>query len=306
MMTPDFEIAKEVLRVRMSQLLVNEEYKKGAFVIPIHLALGHEAVAVAISRCMRDADALVLSHRNIHYNLARLGRLGPILAEYRLKAEGVGAGAMGSMNLANPGRGIAYTSSILGNNLGVAAGLAFAHRLRGTGGVVFVETGDGAMEEGAFYEALEFAASRRLAMVALVENNEWSLATHISERRCDISLERLCGAFAITHIALEGNDVYRYIEALAGARDSAAAGGPVCVDVRIHTLGGWIKKTSDCPQGRYVNYHAGPAANISADDWPLIESSDADPVFVLVRRFGEARLREAALELAAELAAEAG
>ena len=68
----DREIAEKILRLRISQLLINEEYKAGKFKIPVHLALGHEAIAVAMDGVLEDGDKLVLPHRNAAYNLARL------------------------------------------------------------------------------------------------------------------------------------------------------------------------------------------------------------------------------------------
>jgi len=78
-----------MIRLRLSQILVNEEYKQGKFKIPVHLALGHEAIAVAVHHAMGDGDKLILSHRNIAYNLARLGSLRAVLDEYFLKPSGL-------------------------------------------------------------------------------------------------------------------------------------------------------------------------------------------------------------------------
>ena len=74
-------IQEKILRVRLSQMMVNENYKDGKFKIPIHLAFGHETFAVAINEIMNNEDKLILTHRNIAYNLARLGKLKPIMDE---------------------------------------------------------------------------------------------------------------------------------------------------------------------------------------------------------------------------------
>ena len=106
----DEKIAEEILRLRISQISINEEYKAGKFKIPVHLALGHEAIAVALNHIFQDGDKLILSHRNMAYNLVRLGKLRPILDEYFLKPTGLAGGKLGSMNLINPSRGIIYAS----------------------------------------------------------------------------------------------------------------------------------------------------------------------------------------------------
>lgn len=296
-------LAREVLRLRLAQLLVNEAYKDGRFSIPIHLALGHEALAVACAAAADATDFMALSHRNIHYNLARNGSLRSIWDEYLLREAGAGSGRLGSMNLANRPAGILYTSSILGNNLGVAAGLAMAERVLDTGGVPFVVTGDGAIEEGTFYETLMFLMSHRLACVLVVENNEWSLATRVDERRCRIDLPRLCASMRVPHVSLQGNDVVEYHNDVGQAREQAAVErSPVCVEARLHTLGfRWVPSEAHPGGRRYVNYHAGPAAEVVLCDWPLLMATDDDPLHVLCRRFDEPWLRAAADGILASL-----
>ena len=144
-------ISKNLLMVRMAQMMINEMYKQKQFKVPIHLALGHEAIAVAVDHVAQTYDKLVLTHRNVHYNLAREKRLQPEIDEYLLNTNGLAEGTLGSMNLANSKKGVLYTSSILGNNLSVAVGIALANSVKKLNAATFVVTGDGAMEEGIFY-----------------------------------------------------------------------------------------------------------------------------------------------------------
>ncbi len=291
----DIKVAQDVLRVRLSQMIVNEKYKNKELKIPIHLALGHEAIAVAVIKNMKDRDKLVLSHRNIHYNLARINSLKPQLDEYYLRENGMGKGFLGSMNLANQEKGIIYTSSILGNNLGVAAGTALAQKVKGSDGLVFVISGDGAMEEGSFYETMVFLKNNGLSSLIIVENNGWSLATTISERRCDINLGKFTSAFDVRYETLKGNSAYEYADKIRELADYALKNRtPVCIEVHLTTLGHWYLKTDEYPGGKYINYHAGPAPEIKLTEWPLIEASDEDPVFVLLKYFDEGTLRETA------------
>ena len=79
------KIIYELIRNRLSQVLINEEYKSGKFKIPIHLSFGHEAIAVAISNTLKPQDKLVLTHRNMSYNISRSNKLKPIIDEYYLE-----------------------------------------------------------------------------------------------------------------------------------------------------------------------------------------------------------------------------
>ncbi|MCM0018636.1 MAG: thiamine pyrophosphate-dependent enzyme [Tagaea sp.] len=298
----DFGLAREVLRLRLSQMLINEMYRAKAFKVPIHLAMGHEAIAVGVVGALAAADRLVLPHRNLHYNLAKADALRAVVDEFLLKPEGLARGKLGSMNLANPDAGVTYSSSILGNNFGVAVGLGLALKLRAEGGLVCVVTGDGAIEEGAFHEALVFLAGHRIPALVVVENNGWSLASTIAERRGPIDLGGLARALGAGYRALAGNDVQAYRDAAADSRAEALArGGPIVIEAGLDSLGSWRMKTPDHPEGKYINYHAGPAPEIEPREWPALAADASDPVHVLTARFAEERLRGEAAAMLARL-----
>ena len=107
------KVIRKIIWIRLCQIIINDKYKQGDFEIPIHLALGHESIAVAIDSVMDVADTLFLTHRNIHYNLARVETLKEELEEYYLKKTGLAKGQLGSMNLSNPKKNIILTSRIL-------------------------------------------------------------------------------------------------------------------------------------------------------------------------------------------------
>lgn len=294
----DINIAKEILRLRVSQMVINEKYKAGLFKVPIHLALGHEAIAVAVDSVLAEGDKLVCSHRNMHYNLARTKALRPILDEYFLKKTGLAGAELGSMNLANEEKDIIYTSSILGNNLPVATGVALAEKVNGGGGAVIVETGDGAMEEGSFYESLLFMKSHALPVIVIVENNGWSLATQIHERRSVIDIAKFAESLGAGYEKLNGNDVYNYIERMKLIRECALKNSsPVVIEVMLDTLGGWYVEKDDKTGERYINYHAGPTPKIEVGGSPVIENKSSDPVFVLQEHFNKELLEKMSEEI---------
>jgi len=277
------EIIRQIIWLRQAQLIVNEFYKRGDFMLPIHLAMGHESIAVAVDNSLKKQDSLFLTHRNIHYNLARLKKLKPELDEYYLKDSGLGKGNLGSMNLNNEGKGIVYTSSILGNNLCVGSGYALGNQINDNKGVVFIVTGDGAIEEGAFYESFLFLKSNNLPSVVLVENNQWSLGTKIDERRAQINLMQLAKSFSTEYTLLKGNDPFIYIDIIESFRDKALKNqGPVLIEIELTTLGHWTLINEENPNGKFINYHAGPAPEaISEEGYPVLEKSEKDPLHLL-------------------------
>ena len=287
-------IAEKIIRIRISQMMVNEQYKDGKFQIPIHLAFGHETIAVAINEIMDENDKLILTHRNIAYNLARLGHLKPIMDEYFLQSSGLDYGKSGSMNLINPNKGIIYTSSILGNNFSVAVGIAYSEKIKQNESITIVLGGDGSIEEGSFHESLLMLKTYELPSLVIIENNEWSMSTKINQRRENINLEKLCGAFEIDYFKLKGNNVFEYIENFKKLRKkSIQSKSPICIEVMVKTLGEWELINSDNPNGKIVNYHAGgtPSIDICDDINPIVNNSD-DPLFVLEELFSKEKLNK--------------
>lgn len=275
-------IIKNILWLRLAQLKINDYYKLGYFKIPIHLALGHETIAVCVNKIMNKNDHILLSHRNIHYNMMATKKIKLELNEFSLKKNGLANGKLGSMNLSNEDKNIEYSSSILGNNLPVACGVMLGKKIKKTKGITIVVTGDGAIEEGSFYESLLLAKSLNLPLIFLVENNEWSLGTSIKERRCPIDLSKLSESLSMHYSCLEGNDPLTYINELKKIKKQSIKNNcPSIIEVKLKTLGYWIKQDEDNPNGRFINYHAGPARELKENNLPLIEQSLYDPIFVI-------------------------
>ncbi len=288
----DRKIAHDIIKVRIAQMMVNELYKEGKFKIPIHLAFGHETIAVAIDRIMEEDDKLILSHRNIAFNLVRAGKLKGILDEYYLKKDGLAEGKLGSMNLINPSRGIIYSSSILGNSFSVAVGVALAQKIKSDKGLTIILCGDGSIEEGSFHESLIMFKFLKLPGFIIIENNEWSMATRISERRCNIDLAKLSSAYDIKYAKLSGNNPLQYIEKLKNLKEySLKNNEPVCIEFEVTTLGDWRMKTEEYPDGKFINYHAGPTPCVKLKTCPaIIKTTKQDPVFALKEFFNESEL----------------
>ena len=125
----DSEI-KDLILLRYWPHQINEILKKGCldYPIPVHLGFGHEALALAVVNSLIKEDVMTLTHRNCTYNLACSKSLEQELDFYNLKATKFKS-QMGSMNLAMHNTNILYSSSILGNNIGVGIGIAFNRKL---------------------------------------------------------------------------------------------------------------------------------------------------------------------------------
>ena len=296
-------LAEKIIRIRISQMMVNEQYKDGKFQIPVHLAFGHETIAVAINEIMDENDKLILTHRNIAYNLARLGHLKPIMDEYFLQSSGLDYGKSGSMNLINPNKGIIYTSSILGNNFSVAVGVSMSQKIKHENGITIVLGGDGSLEEGSFHESILMFKSMNLSGLLIIENNEWSMATKISERRIPIDLEKFTSAYGVKYVKLSANNPLNYVEELKNLKNMSKNNNElICVEVVVNTLGDWIMTNDQNPNGKFINYHAGPAPTVDVKTCPaLIKDNNSDPIFVLLDLLGLAEINNISDKIRTEL-----
>ncbi|KFM22144.1 Pyruvate dehydrogenase E1 component subunit alpha protein [Marine Group I thaumarchaeote SCGC AAA799-B03] len=296
-------LTEKILRIRIGQMMVNERYKNGEFKIPIHLAFGHESIAIAISEIMDENDKLLLTHRNIAYNLARLGKLRPIIDEYFLKSSGLDNGKSGSMNLINPKLGLIYTSSILGNNFSVAVGVAMSQKINQSNGITIVLGGDGSLEEGSFHESILMFKSLNLSGLLIIENNEWSMATKISERRSEIDLEKFASSYGVKYVKLFGNNPQTYVKELKKLKEISHQNQElICVEVIVSTLGDWTMTNEQNPNGKFINYHAGPAPTVDVKTCPaLIRDDNSDPIFLLIELLGLLKLNEISDRVRSEL-----
>ncbi len=178
---------------------------------------------------MGPDDRLCLSHRNAAYNLARAKSLATVLEHYRLTQPSAPSGLMGSMNLAVEGTSIAYSSSILGNNL---AGGAPASRCTAT----LVEAAgrrvrghrrrrDGGRAPSGSRSSSRAATSFRSSIV--VENNDFSMSSTIAQRAVAVDLSQVCAGVGLRVLQRASGAIVEDVKAALGAaRGAAAAGSP--------------------------------------------------------------------------------
>lgn len=227
----------DLIRLRYFQHQLNEKLKAREFSrIPIHLSFGREAVAVGMDLCMGADDVLCVSHRNSAYNLARSKSLQSVMKHYQLQARPDRVAQMASMNLADDNTGIVYASSILGNNLAVATGIAMNRKVAKRPGLALVATGDGAMEEGVFWESLIFARSHALGLVVVIENDDCSMSSTINQRRSSIDLSLVCAGLGVAYYKADGASLPEVKTALKSARGEALNKIPAVVEFEVTTF----------------------------------------------------------------------
>jgi pyruvate dehydrogenase E1 component alpha subunit len=201
---------------RCAQIYV--EGKIGGF---LHLYIGQEAVAVAAMSLLRPDDYFVTSYRDHGYALARGTDPRPLMAELCGRIGGISRGKGGSMHFYDVPLGNFGGDGIVGGHLPVAAGMGYAIRLRGTEQVVLCFFGDGAVNEGAFHEALNVSALWGLPVVFVIENNRYGMGTSLDRASSVKDLYQRGSAYGIPRRDVNGMELLAVRDALGEAVDRA-------------------------------------------------------------------------------------
>lgn len=194
---------------------------------PVHLSIGQEAVSTGVCDVLRADDVVSGTYRGHALYLAKGGDLGQFMAELYGKATGCALGRGGSMHLVDMTHNVLGASAVVGTTIPVAVGYAMALQREGRRRVVVSVFGDGATEEGAFYESLNFAALHRLPVLFVCENNQYAIHTPLSKRWSSTALVDRVRTFGIAVDEILTGDVLAIRERAAAAVEGLRRGeGP--------------------------------------------------------------------------------
>jgi pyruvate dehydrogenase E1 component alpha subunit len=164
-------VLERMLVIRRFEECLVHLFEQKAFMAHYHLYIGQEATGVAIMQTLEAGDRLTTTHRNHGHLLARGADPARAMAEILCRTTGLCNGYGGTLHLTDPDIGFLHTSSIVGGSIGLATGAAFALKNEGGDAVAVALFGDGSLEEGISYEAMNFAALWSLPVVFVCENN---------------------------------------------------------------------------------------------------------------------------------------
>jgi pyruvate dehydrogenase E1 component alpha subunit len=203
-----------------------------------HTGIGQEAVAAGMLGVLRDDDALVSTHRNHAHALAKGVDPFALMAEIFEKEAGLCGGFGGHMHTFDLPRRYSATG-IVGGNVPVALGHAYAAKLAGRDAVAVAMVGDGAVNSGGFAEAANLAGAWRLPLVVVIENNEWAISVPFAAVSATATLAERAPAFGARGLRVDGNDAEAVAAAFAEAVAQARAGfGPVFVEATCYRFRG--------------------------------------------------------------------
>ena len=223
---------KSLVRVRRVEEMLAELYKEQEMRTPTHFGIGQEAVAVGVCEALALEDVIYSHHRCHTHYLAKGGSLLGLIAELYGREAGCSGGRGGSVHLNDRRAGVIATSAILGQTIAVAVGTALAAAMDGLPRVAVSFFGEAALEEGIFYESMNFASIRKLPVLFVCENNLYSTESPLSVRQPqDTQLCERVRAFKVRGEQVDGNEVSTvYQAALQAVEECRSGNGPVFLE----------------------------------------------------------------------------
>ena len=216
-----FVLYRQMLLIRRFEERCAQLYVEGRIGGFLHLYIGQEAVGVGAMSVMRPDDYLIAYYRDHGYALARGADPRLLLAELCGKVTGISRGKGGSMHFYDVPRGNFGGDGIVGGHLPLAAGMGYGIRLRNTDQVCLCFFGDGAVNEGAFHEALNVSALWDLPVVYIIENNRYGMGTSIDRASSVKDLYQRASAYGIPRREINGMDLLAVRNAVTEAIERA-------------------------------------------------------------------------------------
>jgi pyruvate dehydrogenase E1 component alpha subunit len=205
-----------------------------------HLYIGQEAVAVGLQSALSEGhDSVITGYRDHGHMLAYGIDPKVIMAELTGRGAGISRGKGGSMHMFSTDHKFYGGHGIVGAQVPLGAGLAFAHKYRNDGGVCMAYFGDGAANQGQVYETFNMAALWKLPIVFVVENNGYAMGTAVRRGSAETHFYRRGTAFRIPGIDVNGMDVLEVRQAAEVALEFVRGGnGPVLLELKTYRYRG--------------------------------------------------------------------
>lgn len=227
-----FKLLFEMNRIRLVEEEIAARYPGEQMRCPVHLSIGQEGVPAGFALAVRRSDFAVSTHRGHAHYLAKGGNLGAMIAEIYGKSTGCSKGKGGSMHLIDLNVRFMGSTAIVGNSIPIGVGLALSSQLRDENDVSCIFLGDGAIEEGVFFESLNFAVVKGLSVLFICENNKYSVYSPLKVRQPEgRSIAAMVEACGVKSLSVDGNDAEKVYETLVSTFESIrSVGGPRFVE----------------------------------------------------------------------------
>jgi len=222
---------RQMLRLRrMEEALIAEYHPADEMRCPIHFCIGQEAVPAALSALVEPGDYLFSHHRSHGYYFAKGAPLRELFAEIYGKAAGANGGKAGSQDISHVSSRF-FSGAILAGAVSIACGAAFGLQVKRSSNIAVSGFGEGATDEGAFWEVANYAGFKRLPLLLVCENNRYATYSDQLKRQAADNICERVRPFGVSAEQVFGNDVLQVYRTLQSAIDHVRNGrGPALVE----------------------------------------------------------------------------
>ena len=265
---------RQMLDIRHFEEQCNKAFRANKVGGYLHLYIGQEAVSQGVLHTYQPGDQALSSYRHHAHCLVLGSEPRRIMAEIYGKSDGVSRGKGGSMHLFDKEHGFAGGYGIVGGNVPLAVGIAWALKhspqYRGKGNICVCFLGDGSINAGGFHEALNMAQLYELPILYVLENNKYAMGTSVERSSANTDLASRVDSYAMAHSKVDGQD---YFAVRSAAHDIVA-------NMRAHPAPYFLEAITY----RYVGHGAADGASTQAtyrETAELEEWKKRDPLLIL-------------------------
>ncbi|MDI7774532.1 pyruvate dehydrogenase (acetyl-transferring) E1 component subunit alpha [Asticcacaulis sp. EMRT-3] len=230
---------REMVQIRRFEERAGQLYGMGLIGGFCHLYIGQEAVAVGMYAAAKKGDQVITGYRDHGHMLAAGMDPKEVMAELTGRSGGSSKGKGGSMHMFDVEAGFFGGHGIVGAQVSLGTGLAFADHYKQNGNVSFTYFGDGAANQGQVYESFNMAQLWKLPVVYVIENNEYAMGTSLARASATVNLAERGASFGIPGETVDGMDVFAVKAAAEKAAEHARSGkGPYILEMKTYRYRG--------------------------------------------------------------------
>lgn len=279
--TTDFDIKRAYYlerTIRATEEKIAEIYFTDKVKSPVHLSVGQEAIAAGACMPLQADDVVFSNYRGHAHYIAKGGNLNTMWAELYGKANGHAGGKAGSMHLVDTAVNFMPASAIVASAVSNAVGYALALKMRGSNARVVCFHGEGAADEGVFWESLNFAALKKIPILFICENNGYAIYSKQQNRMAGKSIPERAETFGVASSRADGFSSEAVFSAVSEAMTQLrGSGGPMLIEVNTYRWLDHVGPDDDHPGG--YRPHSGLDEARKIDDIPrLAAQMEADEV----------------------------
>jgi pyruvate dehydrogenase E1 component alpha subunit len=239
--TKDQELTayREMLLIRRFEEKAGQLYGMGFIGGFCHLYIGQEAVVVGMQMCLKDGDQNITGYRDHGHMLACGMSARGVMAELTGRRGGLSKGKGGSMHMFSKEKHFYGGHGIVGAQVSLGTGLAFANRYRGNDNVALAYFGDGASNQGQVYESFNMAALWKLPVIYVIENNRYAMGTSVVRSSAETDFSNRGASFKVPGMQVDGMDV-RAVKAAAevAVAHCRSGKGPIIMEMQTYRYRG--------------------------------------------------------------------